>query len=44
MAQTIISLGLDFAAIATYPNLQEAVEALLPGNVGRGLNGVERAN
>ncbi|HET9221769.1 MAG TPA: STAS domain-containing protein, partial [Roseiflexaceae bacterium] len=44
VAQTIISLGLDFAAIATYPNLQEAVEALLPGSVGRGLNGVQRAN
>jgi anti-anti-sigma regulatory factor len=44
VAQTIISLGLDFAAIATYPNLQEAVEALLPESVGRGLNSVERAN
>jgi anti-anti-sigma factor len=44
VAQTIISLGLDFAAIATYPNLQEAVEALLPGSAGRGPNGVERAN
>jgi rsbT co-antagonist protein RsbR len=44
VAQTIISLGLDFAAIATYPNLQEAVEALLPRSAGRGLNGVERAN
>jgi anti-anti-sigma factor len=44
VAQTIISLGLDFAAIATYPNLQEAVEALLPGSIGRGLNSVERSN
>jgi anti-anti-sigma factor len=42
VAQTIISLGLDFAAIATYPNLQEAVEALLPRRSG--LNNVERAN
>jgi rsbT co-antagonist protein RsbR len=44
VAQTIISLGLDFAAITTYPNLQEAVEALLPGSVGRELNSVERVN
>ena len=44
VAQTIISLGLDFAAIATYPNLQEAVEALLPGSIGHGLNSAERAN
>ena len=44
VAQTIISLGLDFTAIATYPNLQEAVEALLPGSIGRGLNNVGLAN
>ncbi len=29
VAQTIISLGLDFDTIATYPNLQEAVVAIL---------------
>jgi rsbT co-antagonist protein RsbR len=32
VAQTIVSLGIDFSAIATYPNLQEAVEALLVRN------------
>jgi anti-anti-sigma factor len=30
VAQTIITLGLDLAGIATYPTLQEAVSALLP--------------
>jgi anti-anti-sigma regulatory factor len=44
VAQTIISLGLGFAASATYPKLQEAVEALLLESVGRGLNSVEHAN
>jgi rsbT co-antagonist protein RsbR len=44
VAQTIISLGLDFAAIVTYPNLQEAIETLLPERVNHGVNGIERAN
>jgi anti-anti-sigma regulatory factor len=29
VAQTIVALGIDFGAIHTYPNLQEAVAALL---------------
>ncbi|HJZ47535.1 MAG TPA: STAS domain-containing protein [Roseiflexaceae bacterium] len=38
VAQTIVTLGIDFAAIATYPTLQEAVMALLAwgnGHPGR---------
>jgi rsbT co-antagonist protein RsbR len=38
VAQTIISLGLDFEAITTYSNLQEAVEALLPERAGLSVN------
>jgi anti-anti-sigma factor len=38
VAQTIITLGLDFAAIPTYPNLQEAVAAILATRANRTLN------
>jgi rsbT co-antagonist protein RsbR len=38
VAQTIISLGLDFETITTYSNLQEAVEALLPERAGLSVN------
>jgi rsbT co-antagonist protein RsbR len=34
VAQTIIALGLDLAAITTYPNLQEAVAAILGTRTG----------
>jgi anti-anti-sigma factor len=40
VAQTIISLGLDFATIATYPNLQEAVIAIMNTRANKHLNGV----
>jgi rsbT co-antagonist protein RsbR len=43
VAQTIITLGIDFAAIATYPSLQEAVAAILVQRAESGLNGSERA-
>lgn len=34
VAQTIVALNIDFGAIHTYPNLQEAVEALLVQRAG----------
>jgi len=43
VAQTIITLGIDFAAIATYPSLQEAVAAILAQRAESELNGSERA-
>jgi rsbT co-antagonist protein RsbR len=38
VAQTIITLGLDLAAIATYPNLPAAVAAILDMRGGYQLN------
>jgi rsbT co-antagonist protein RsbR len=43
VAQTIISLGIDFAALATYPSLQEAVAAILADRAESGLNSAEPA-
>ena len=43
VAQTIITLGIDFAALATYPSLQEAVAAILTARADNGLNSAERA-
>src|SRR5262249_23944265 len=40
VAQTIITLGLDLAAVATYPNLQEAVAAILATQSNHQLNGL----
>jgi rsbT co-antagonist protein RsbR len=39
VAQTIISLGLDFATIATFPNLQEAITAIMNTRANKHLNG-----
>jgi hypothetical protein len=36
-------LGIDFAALATYPSLQEAVAAILAARADRGLNSAEPA-
>jgi rsbT co-antagonist protein RsbR len=43
VAQTIITLGIDFAALATYPSLQEAVAAILAARAESGLNSAEPA-
>jgi anti-anti-sigma factor len=43
VAQTIISLGVDFSDIATYPDLREAVEAILNRRDRSGADGVRRA-
>jgi rsbT co-antagonist protein RsbR len=42
VAQTIISLGLDFTTIATFPNLQEAVTAIMNTRANKHLNGATR--
>jgi rsbT co-antagonist protein RsbR len=38
VAQTIITLGLDFAAVPTYPNLQEAITVILATRADYQLN------